>query len=332
MSQRFFGEDSFDRLLRQRAAAWPECRSLDELTSERLRDLGAREGIDFATAVLYDRIRQSTENGPFIARIEALQERAVLPRLEGVTFAVAPGAFWRELPRIQSDGRLLRDVAADHGCRTAMIPVASTGPLCENARSILEWVAQQPKAPILLASLSKGGADVKLAIHAEPSAFRHVVAWINICGMLNGTPLVEFLHSRPLPRTLLSWFFRWRGLDFRMVHDLDARSHSLLADPLRLPGHIRLISVIGFPLRNHMRNRRARLLRGVLDPLGPNDGGVLLEEVCRLPGQVFPVWGADHYMQPEQMDIRSLTAALLSYLADELSLSEWCGQQTATNS
>ena len=41
-----------------------------------------------------------------------------------------------------------------------------------------------------------------------------------------------------------------------------------------------------------------------------NDGGILLADVVRLSGSVYPVWGADHYLHPA-WDMRPLLKRLL---------------------
>lgn len=310
--------DSGERELLERAARFPELTTLAECTGDRLRALTAREGVDFATAVLYERVRRSAKHGPFIERVHALLHRP--PRtaaLNGFTFAVAPGAFWREFPHIDADGRLLRTVAAAFGCRTALIPVPSTGSLLSNARIVADWLRQQ-HGRVILASPSKGSTDVRLAMREDPEAFRDVAAWFNLCGMVHGTPLVERLLNQPWRAALVRVLFWWRGLDFQMVRDLHAGPDGILAGKLELPSHIRLYNIVGFPLSAHMRNRRSRMWRRALEPLGPNDGGVLLDDVLRLPGSFFPVWGADHYLQPQHIDVRRLIAALLCDLADEL--------------
>ena len=57
-----------DRILLERAASWTRHPSLAELTVDVLRELAGREGIDFATALLYDRVLRAAEHGPFAAR------------------------------------------------------------------------------------------------------------------------------------------------------------------------------------------------------------------------------------------------------------------------
>jgi hypothetical protein len=93
-----------------------------------------------------------------------------------------------------------------------------------------------------------------------------------------------------------------------------------LDSPLRLPAQIRLISIVGFPLREHLTRRESRRCHGRLAPFGPNDGGLMLSDVCALPGLIYPVWGADHYLQPERhiRDVRVLIRSILQYLDETL--------------
>src|SRR4029079_8255439 len=87
-----------------------------------------------------------------------------------------------------------------------------------------------------------------------------------------------------------------------------------LEHSLALPASLRAVHVVGFPLRRHLRNGLVRRCHARLESFGPNDGSILLADAPGWPGQLCPVWGADHYLRP-QMDERPLLAALLSELA-----------------
>lgn len=291
-----------------------------------LRERAAREGIDAATAWLYERVVESPRHGPFIRRIAELCARPVpTPWSREAVLAIVPGASYRENPESGADGRLVREEAERLGCPTDLIPIATTGTVRENARTLCDWLARHRERPVILASLSKGGPDVKLAL-AEPDAaraFGHVAAWISLCGILDGTPLADWLLSwSPLP-VLLRLFYRLRGQSPAFLRDLQyfpggPGGPGGLADvPLRLPEHLRLVSVVGFPLREHLTRRASRRCHRRLAPLGPNDGGLLLADVCALPGLLYPVWGADHYLQPKS-DVRALVRAILQYLDETL--------------
>jgi hypothetical protein len=312
-----------ERALLAKAAAWPECRHWTDLSCTALATVAAEQGIDFATALLYERLRWSERHGPFIRRIDELLSQ---PSLDGskldVLVAVAPGAYHKELPDSGADGRLLRQRIADYGCRTQVIPVESIGTVRENGRIICDWLAGRSEERILLASLSKGAADIKAAL-AQPdaaSAFRSVVAWLNLSGTPNGTPLANCLQGTAT-RLLFKALGWWKGLDLALTRQLEWGRGSVLDFPLVLPPHLHLINVIGFPLQNHFTSLALRCFHRRIARWGPNDGLILLADTCALPGLVYPVWGADHNLRPA-WDIHRLLAALACYLAETWSL---CG-------
>ena len=268
--------------------------------------------IDAATERLYRSVVESPLHGPFIRRVDQLCEEPEAPWNNDGVLAIVPGASYRENPRSGADGRLVREQAERIGCPTDLVPLSTTGSLKENARILCDWLAAQPDRPVILASLSKGGPDVKTAL-AEPEAFRNVAAWVSLCGILDGTPVADWLLSNSPGPLLIRLFYRLRGQSTEFLEELRYRPGS----PLRLPEHIRLISIVGFPLREHMTNRVARRCHARLSPLGPNDGGLILADVCALPGLLYPIWGADHYMQPKR-DVRALVRAVLRYLGETL--------------
>jgi hypothetical protein len=305
-----------------RAAAWPHDRYLADLVPERLRTIAAAEGTDFATALLYDRIVRSPEHGPFIERLDAPADDGYRTPPSNTLLAIAPGAFYAEFPHTGADGRILREEAARMGMPSELIPFRSFGLLSENARLLTDWLLARPAdETIILVSLSKGGSDVKTALAAPTAAraFRNVAVWINLSGLLSGTPLAGWVlrnRLRTLWFRLLLW---WRGYDFSVIRELEYGPGTPLAGDLRLPRHLRAMHVVGFPLQRHLTNRLARRCYRRVRSLGPNDGaGIVLAEVARLPGVVYPVWGADHYMRPAGSDMRDLARRLLLAARDIL--------------
>src|SRR5262249_47043949 len=87
-----------ERALLTQAEESPDCRSWSEVTREPLAKVAAERGLDFATALLYQRLRQSDRHGPFIRRVNELlnQPPRDMAKMD-VLVAVAPGAFYREL-------------------------------------------------------------------------------------------------------------------------------------------------------------------------------------------------------------------------------------------
>ena len=78
-----------------------------------------------------------------------------------------------------------------------------------------------------------------------------------------------------------------------------------------MPNHLRVINIVGSPLTSHVeKSMQTRFL--MLKHLGPNDGMVLLPDALWLPGDVYPVLGADHFFRGTQ--ISSLLYRLFAYV------------------
>lgn len=289
-------------------------------TAGKIQEISTREGIDAATTQLYQSVLESPQHQPFIRRVDQICKRTEPQRWQAeAPLMIVPGAFYHENPRSGADGRLLREQAERLGCPTGVIPIASRGTLKQNARIICDWLLEHQEQPVILASLSKGGADVKMAM-AEPgaaSAFKNVTAWVNLCGILNGTPMAEWLLSRNLAALLNRLYYTLRGQGLGFLRELGYGPGWPLDFQLQLPQHIRMITIAGFPLRQHLSNALARRCHRRLAHLGPNDGSLVLADVCALPGLLYPIWGADHYLKP-QTDVRQLVLAVLQYLGEEL--------------
>jgi hypothetical protein len=301
----------YEQELRLRAARWPKYLCCQELTTETLRGIAAREGSDFATMVLHDRLLNSAEHGPFIRKVAASAELEAPP--PGTLLAIVPGACYREYPQTGADGRRLREDAERHGWTAEVVPIPSFGSLSNNARMISGWLCGRPEKKVVLVSLSKGSADVRAALARADAtdAFRTVAVWISLSGIVFGSALAGWFLHRRFWRMVLKLICWRHGYAMATVEELERRPGGPLDDEMVLPPGLRVIHVIGFPRACHLRSRRARLGQRRLAPLGPNDGGsIMLGDLCRLPGLIYPVLGADHYLEPA-WDIRPLIRRIL---------------------
>jgi hypothetical protein len=297
-------------------ARWPEYPDWRGLDAETLRRVAARQGSDFATALVHDRLVRSDEHGSFMRRVAASPE--IGPPPAGTLLAIVPGACYHEYPQTGADGRRLSEDAARHGWPVAVVPVASFGRLADNARTICDWLRGRPEPRVVLVSLSKGGADVRTAL-ARPdaaAAFRNVAAWVSLSGIVFGSALASWFLASRFWRTvarLICWRHRY---PFAALHEIDRRAGGPLDGELVLPPGLRAVHVVGLPLACHLRSGRARRGYRRVAALGPSDGGgILLGDLCRLPGWVYPVLGADHYLEPD-WDIRPLIRRILHAVCD----------------
>jgi len=274
------------------------------LSEVELAELAREHGIDLATAMLYRHIRTSPPYREFIDRIE---NAAAAP--DGVPGAprvvVVPGAFHQEYRHTGADGARMMELARSLGWEAQRIKLPDLSPMVENARLIAEILGRERRRPTILLSLSKGSADVRtaFAIPQLAEAMADVRAWINLSGIVTGTPLVQWFRARPLRCCGVRVLLRLRGQRFAVIDELQRGAGSALDGPIQLPSGVRAIHVMGFPLVRHLSDPWAQRGHARLAPLGPNDGGGnLLVDALRLPGDVYPMFGADHYLRPRWID------------------------------
>lgn len=310
--------DRADTDVLRRAADWPEYQNCAALTETVLRQVTAEHGIDFATALLHDRLcRRSLEQQAFLEDLEAMAGGTGLA--SDFRVVVVPGAFYREYGHTGAGGEVVLEAARTLGCRAERVHIPSFDRLGKNARVLCDWLDQQHGEPIILVSLCKGAADVRTALGMTGAAavFRNVRAWVSLSGLLGGTALVTWLRQRWLRWQMVRLLAWWRGYSMEALREIE-RGGTLAGD-VRLPHWLPVIHVAGFPLRRHLSSGWARRGHERLAALGPNDGGgLMLADVLHWPGLVLPVWGADHYLRPAGQDMRALIVRVLRYIAGRM--------------
>lgn len=318
--------DADAALLAEVRAAYPDV-AYEDCTEARLTDLTRRHGIDFATAFFYDRVRRAPATRDFLDCLDALgplQASGVHvggPRLRGRVL-IAPGAFYLEHPQFGSDGRIVREAAAPLGLDVDMIRVASLGTVRENAAVIrrhLDALADTDAAdpPVVLVSLSKGSADARLALEQMGAPPRALRAWINVCGLVHGTPVVDRILSHWWWRAATNAYVALRGGSRGVLPEIASAAASTSDAPLAsravAPPGVRVINVVAFPMRRHLFGI-SHVHHRYMAARGPSDGLALLRDEIIEPGVTLPVWGSDHYFRlPAVPDVLT---RLFRYLAD----------------
>jgi hypothetical protein len=256
---------------------------------------------DNATKRLYERIRGSEHNRPLIDAIDTAAQRQP-PRAAGIDsdscIVLVPGVFYKDYPHTGADGAVLKSVAASMSIPVVTIPVDGSEGL-ETAAALVNTglldVARSATS-IILVSLSKGSAEVRLALTKPEAkqAFHRVAAWISVSGLPLGTPSLENVLRNPLRRFFIKALCAVKGWKLDTLREL-LRHRPDAAMPI--PGHVMFVQVAAFPLASHLNDRRSRRLQRQLSQFGPNDGFALLAELAALPGYMYPVWSADHYLR-----------------------------------
>jgi hypothetical protein len=288
---------------------------LEGLDQRRLQSLAAAQGLDYATEQLYRAVCQSRHHGPTIRAIDRLSDETDFPSSPPFRVVIVPGFLYREYPNSGADGRILMAAAEQLGWAHEVIPVQSTGRLSVNARLILDWLKQNSDSPMILASISKGGSDIVAAMQSDASgdAFRNVVGWVDVCGILRGSPVVDRVSKQWWSMLGFRALFAMRRWCFASVLDL-RRDGGVLEPGFQVPEHLKVVHVVGFPDHADFVRKKLRDFHDRIGSLGPNDGAILLSDAVTTPGIVYPVRGADHYMRP-RFRVQPLCRGVLRYVA-----------------
>jgi hypothetical protein len=309
--------------LLQRASDWPEHPTVESLTPKVLQQIAKRQGIDFATALLFNRYQKSPRHADFIRQIDRLRKSpATSQRIMGAKIVLIPGALYLERPDLGGNGHLVREAAVNSGWPCDFVPVASTGSVLDNAQRIHHWLLKHAEEKIILVSLSKGGKDLIASfdlMDAPPPAFHNIVAWVNVCGPLNGSLMADWVLSSRIRSCLFRTQFWLQNRSFKFITELCHEPNATEQFSMGLPQSFRIINVVGFPFSQHLKSRFSRFCHRKLSAYGPNDGTILLSDLCAWPGETYPVWGVDHYFRPEAL-AREVITAILEYLATDNNL------------
>jgi hypothetical protein len=244
------------------------------------------------------------------------------PRADGLITCMAaldpppiwfvPGWFYETQPGTGANFFRQRLLLDQLGVENELLPVIENGTVEENARIIGERVrARDEDEAIILVSASKGGPEVAHALgHVlSPEETRPVLAWINIGGLLRGSPLADLAASWPT-RWIVPLYFRLEGLDpDDSVASLTTSESKARLAQQTIPPHVMLINFVGIPLSGHV-SEAAAFGYGRMRALGPNDGLTPITDELAHGGRTIVQVGLDHYYRDPELDLKTVALAL----------------------
>jgi len=276
--------------------------TLAELNVETLRRLASSPlGYEGTVQLLHQTLRSTAPHAEFIRQVESCTQDDLQTLQERVGLVViVPGAGYREAPWTGADGSRVIQICRAAGLATETIPIRSIGALEDNAGIICDWLARRKEPRMTLISSSKGSADIKVALAktSNHSCFRQVRAWLSLGGIMFGSPLVAWLQKSPVRHFILRQWMRFHGSDPAVLATLGHGAGGVLDGPAIVPPWMRVVHLVAMPMPWDITWPLARRGFARVRPYGPNDaGGLLLGDLVRFPGSIFPLLHRDHYLR-----------------------------------
>ncbi len=288
---------------------------------DELKRLSDEYSVDFAALFFADRIAGEPLGRLFRRDYEAALDyvRRALPNGQvtfphsGEKFEIifVPGYLYRRHPATGADFAAPRKALKSVGYPHRFVETEEDGTIEVNAEIVgaaLRTSSHSGRRAILV-SASKSGAEVALALTKLASSESHrIAAWVNIVGMLQGTPLADEKLWLELEDMI-------GEVNIAGVESLTTTRSRVRYKQFQVPKEIFVVNYIGIPTSGSVSSL-ARTGFSRLKRHGPNDGLSLLSDLI-LPGRLtLADLGRDHFLLDDELDVRTvaLTITIIRWL------------------
>ena len=297
-------DEGIDRVYQTSDSRVPDRSELKQLSDEFSVDFAALYFADHITRVpVNQRFRNAYEQAYEYARNAYPEGQVQLPAEYEVL--VVPTYLYTRFLAVGADMAVPRAALEKAGLTCHFVETDDDGPVESNA--VLVAAAIQARAQsgrrLIVLSASKSGPEVALALtKLGQTETRHVAAWINAVGALQGTPLAD---ERLFPE-----------LEF-LVGKMDPLGKESMTtalsrqrfDSFHIPEHVLVVNYLGVPVSGSV-SFWVRRSYSPLRKYGPNDGNVLLPDMVFPGGVTLVELGADHFMRNRPVDIATVALAI----------------------
>lgn len=286
---------------------------------EELRDISAAFSVDFAALFLTDRLLANACNralNQLFARYVRNGTSVDADAASSYQILFVPGWDYVSNGGVTgADFAKPRELATRAGFENHLVRLPPTGSVEASASVLAAEIARHRRSgkKILLVGTSSAGPAIHLALGEllEEQDLGAVKVWLNLGGILRGTPLVDYFEEQP-QRKILDVYAWIKGWDMQAVRSMGTVPGRRRFSRLRLDSDIVVINYLGIPLSGQLSRLSGTGYR-ILRPDGPNDGVVLVADVI-VPGSLTVVaLGSDHFFA-EDPEIDRKTVALMKLL------------------
>jgi hypothetical protein len=280
-----------------------------------LKRLSDEFSVDFAALYLADQIAHIPINRRFriafdhaydYTRIALPQSRVKLPAAAvDYEVLVIPIYLYKRLIGSGADLAAPRAALEKVGLTCHFVETQDDGAVETNADIVAAAIRAHAKSDrrLIILSASKSGPEVALALtKLETAETRHVAAWINVAGVLQGTPLADKHLFQELE-------FLVGEVDVAGEESLTTQRSRRRFDSFHIPKHVLVINYLGIPVTGTISfwgRRGFNLLR----KHGPNDGVSLLSDIIFPGGVTLADLKNDHFMGGKPLDITTVALAI----------------------
>jgi hypothetical protein len=279
---------------------------------EELKRLSDEFSVDFAALYFADQVAHIPINRRFRRAFDQAYEYAYKAFPEGrvklstdYEVLFVPTYLYKRFFSVGADMAVPRTALKEVGLACHFVETDDDGAVEANADLVAAAIRARAQSGrrLIIISASKSGPEVALALtKMGPTETRHVAAWINAMGALQGTPLVD---DRLFPDLEL------------LMGKVDPAGTESMSTPrskqrfksFRVPEHVLVVNYFGVPVIGSV-SFFGRTSYMPLRKYGPNDGTVLLPDMIFPGGVTLTELGSDHFMRRKPLDVVTVALAI----------------------
>jgi hypothetical protein len=285
---------------------------------ELLKFLSEMYSVDFAALYLMLHIASDESNKELKIRlheeIEIVKDslsrgnHPLYPSVNSYMAVFVPGLLYITNEESGANFGTQRALLDELGIENHFIEIDEMGIIEENAETIAREIRRLGKSEkkIILASASSGGAALAYALSdiLSPEETQNIEAWLNIGGIVWGSPLADHALSWP-NRWLLKMIFIPRGWNLESVESMTPWRSEERFNLFNPPDHILIFNYVGIPLSGNITKIGKQGYK-IMRSEGPNDGVSLplYEIIPNYPTVLEP--GKDHFFKDSDIKIKTI--------------------------
>jgi hypothetical protein len=299
-------DERIDRVYQRANGSLPDRNELKQLSDE--------FSVDFAALYFADQIAHSPANRRFRRAFDQAYEyarkafpegRVKLSAIADYEVLVVPIYLYKRLIGSGADLAAPRAALKKVGLTCHFVETQDDGAVEANADLVAAAIRarMQSGRRLIVISASKSSPEVALALtRLEPVETRHVAAWINVGGVLQGSPLADE--------------YLFQELEF-LVGEVDVAGKESLTilrgrprfDSFHVPEHVLVVNYLGVPVTGSVSFWGRKGFYS-LRKHGPNDGISLLSDMIFPGGVTLADLSNDHFMRGKPLDITTVALSL----------------------
>jgi hypothetical protein len=286
-----------------------------------LKRLSDDFSVDFAALYLADQVARVPINARFRTSFDQVYDyvrkafpegRVKLPDAAAkYEVMFVPSYLYKRVLVAGADLAAPRAALQKVGFTCHFVETSEDGAIEANADLVMAAIRARAESGrrLIIVSASKSGPEVALALtRLGPDETRHVAAWVNTVGALQGSPVVD---EQMLPQLEVIM----GKVDPDGKESLTTAKSRQRFESFRVPDHVFVVNYFGIPVSGSV-SFRGRFGYFPLRKFGPNDGLVLLPDMIFPRGVTLAELGSDHFLPNGHTDITAvaLTITVIRWL------------------